>query len=423
MANAPLLTPGIVLDKPANKQSTGVISDINVGITFDDDGNLLFRDKYITDYLKKDTVSLAEIYSRTKAITYRDGKIYFKDASLQREYSLEEIVNTCSQWKRNLIGGSLWWVGRTETDHRSCANIPKTNDPLDTTNVYWSIDKFMFETTGTSICDAAKPLSFYEKTIDSQTGEWKWYDVQNMEIVIPPIEDNYKLAVIIAKLTMMQKNSSEPIVFRLYDATVGKELTRTSVVQSGSDYVGYPVTLSYFGNIPVAGFTNINLASNDPSKIVCSTKEDCGCIDTTCVDGEKSCISPNISYIDKKYTPNSHLIKVQFHVSDFQTNYWNRLLGSDIDNAAAGLSSIDTMIFDASPATKYVHRQGTVTFNNVNSVNVIFDNPLSVSNYSVALSCNKNINVWYSNKTTTGFTINSELTFQGFVDWTLLNIN
>lgn len=418
----PLLTPGIVLNKPANKQSTGTINDINVGITFDDSGNILFRDKYVTDYLGKDSISLAEIYSRTKAITYKDGKIYFKDSSLQREYSLEEIVNSCSQWRRNLIAGSLWWVGRTETDHRNCANIPKTNNPLDTLNVYWSIDKFMNETTGLSLCDAAKPLSFYEKTTDPQTGAWKWYDVQNMEIVIPPIEDHYKLAVIIAKLTYMQKNGSEPIIFRLYDATVGQELARTSIVQSGSDYVSYPVSLTYFGSVSMAGFTSINLAASNPQNIVCSTTEDCGCIDTTCIEGEKSCISPNISYVDTKYAANSHLIKVQFHIADFHTNYWDRLIGSDIDNEAAGLSSINTMIFDSSPATKYVHRQSTATFNNVSSVNVAFDTPLSVSTYSVNLSCNKNINVWYSNKTNTGFTINAELAFQGFVDWTITNI-
>ena len=64
----------------------------------------------------------------------------------------------------------------------------------------------------------------------------------------------------------------------------------------------------------------------------------------------------------------------------------------------------------------------TVTFNKVNSIDVVFDNQLSTNKYSINLSCNKNINVWYSNKTEKGFTINSELAFQGYVDWTILNI-
>jgi hypothetical protein len=420
--NTYLYTSGVALKKPASTKSAGTITDVDVGVTFDDNGNIIFRDNYVANYLNKESVSLAEIYSRTKAITYRDGKIYFKDASLQREYSLEEIVNTCAQWKRNLIAGSLWWVGRTELDHRSCANIPKTKSTLDRLPVYWSVDKFMADTTGVSICDNIKPLSFYEKTTDPDTGKWKWYDVQNLEIVIPPIEDTYKLAMIIAKLTFTQRKSSEPIVFRLFDATAGVELTRVSVINNGSDYVQHPVPLVYVGQIPIAGFTSINLAKNSPSSIVCSTAEDCGCIDTTCVEGEKNCITPNISYVDKKYAPNSHLIKVQFHVVDFHPDYWDRYFGVDIDNTAAAVSSINTMIFDASPSTTYVHRQGTATFNNVKSVDVVFESELTTNAYSVSLCANKNIQIWYTNKTSKGFTINSELEFQGFVDWTLLNI-
>lgn len=422
MATDPLYVPGVVFQKPANPRSEGTMKDIDVGVSFDDKGNIVFRDNYVTKYLNKDSISLAELYSRTKAITYRDGQIYFKDASLQREYSLQEIVSSCSQWRRNLIAGSLWWAGRSETDHRSCANIPKTNNSNDQLNVYWSVDKYMTDTTGVSVCEAVKPLSFYEKTTDPDTGAWKWFDIQNVELVIPPIEDTYKLAIIVAKLAYVQRKGSEPIIFRLYDATVGKELARATVVQNGSDYVHYPVSLAYVGNIPVATFTSINLAKNNPASIVCSTDEDCGCIDTTCVQGETACLNPNISYVDKQYAPNSHLIKVQFHIANFHPDYWDRYFGVDIDNQAAAVSSINAMIFDASPANKYVHRQGTATFNKVSSVDVVFDSPLSVSNYSINFSCNKNINVWYSNKSKTGFTINSELEFQGYVDWTILNI-
>ena len=422
MATDPLYVPGLVLQKPANPRSEGTMADIDVGMSFDDKGNLLFKDSYVTKYLSKDSVSLAEIYSRTKAITYRDGQIFFKDASLQREYSLQEIVSSCSQWRRNLVAGSLWWAGRVETDHRSCANSPKTNNSNDMLNVYWSVDKYMTDTTGVSICEAVKPLSFYEKTTNPDTGAWKWYDIQSLELVIPPIEDSYKLAMIIAKLSYVQRNGAEPIIFRMYDATVGKELARATVVQNGSDYVHYPVPLVYVGNIPVAGFTSINLAKSNPSSIACSTAEDCGCVDTTCVEGEASCINPNISYVDKQYAPNSHLIKIQFHIANFHPDYWDRYFGVDIDNTAAAISSINAMIFDSSPANKYIHRQGTATFNKVSSVNVEFDTPLAISTYAVTLSCNKNINVWYTNKTTTGFTINAELEFQGFVDWTILNI-
>lgn len=422
MASNPLFTPGVVFQKPANTNSSGTLADIGVGISFDDKGNLVFKDSYVSNFLGQNSVSLAEIYSKSKAITFKNGQIYFNDASLTRPYSLNEIVNSCAQWRRNLVAGSLWWVGRSETDHRSCANIPKTTSSLDKQNIYWSVDKFMHDTTGVSICDVVKPLSFYEKTVDSQTGAWKWYDVQSMELVIPPIEDNFKLAILIAKLSYVQKNGTEPIVFRLYDATVGKELTRVSVSSNGSDYVNYPVPLVYVGQIPVANFTTINLAKSNPDSIACNTSENCGCIDTTCVVGENACINPNISFVDTKFAPNSHLIKVQFHVADFHPDYHDRYFGADLDNVAASISSINAMIFDASPANKYIHRQGTATFNSVATLDVVFDTPLATSNYSVALTCNKNINVWYTNKTEKGFTIKSELAFQGFIDWTILNV-
>jgi hypothetical protein len=423
MAKNSLYTPGIVFKKPALPQTNGTINDIDVGISLDENGNLIFRDNYVTKYLNKESISLAELYSRANAITYRDGKIYFKDSTLQREYSLEEIISASTKWKKNLSGGSLWWVGQSDTDHKSCANIPKTNAVNDKLNVYWSIDKYITDNTCVSVCDPIKPTSFYEKTINPETGEWKWHDVQNLEIVIPPIEDTNKLAVIMAKLAYVQRNGTEPIIFRLYDATVGVELTRSTVVQNAQDYNHNPVSLTYVGNIPVAPMTALNLSKNNPASIVCSTDEDCGCIETACVNGDASCLTPNISYVDKKYATNSHLIKVQFHISNFHTNYWDRFFGVDLDNVSAANSNISIMIFDSAPYNKYTHNHGTTTFNNVNSVDIEFSKPLANSSYSITLSCNKNISTWFSNKTNKGFTINSEVSFQGYVDWTIMNIS
>jgi hypothetical protein len=229
--------------------------------------------------------------------------------------------------------------------------------------------------------------------------------------------------MIVAKLSFSIRRSQEPIVFRLFDATAGVELTRASVINNSSDYIQTPIPLVYVGQIPMAKFTTTNLAKSTPENIVCDTAEDCGCTDTTCVEGEQNCITPNISYVDNKYSPNSHLIKVQFHVVDFHGDYWDRYFGTEIDNNAASISSINAMIFDASPATTYVHRQGTATFNNTTSVDIVFDKELTTNKYSISLCANKNIQIWYTNKTSKGFTINSELAFQGFVDWTLLNIS
>lgn len=413
----PFDTSGIVLKGIANKNSNGTLNDIQAGITLDDNGNIIFKDDYVSNYLKKDYITLAELYNKSNALSYREGKLYFKVNN--KEYSLEEIVNNATNLKKNLSGGSLWWASQIETDHRNCANIPKTNNESDKENIYWSIDKFISDSTGSSICDQNKSISFYDKMIDSESGKWKWLDVKNLEIVVPAIEDSYKMAMIIVKLAYNQKMGNEPIVFRLYDATIGKELSRISIVQNGKDYINYNAPLVYMGPLEVAKFTSINQNENTPNDIVCVEKEDCGCIETTCVDGDPNCITPNISYIDKKYEVNSHLIKVQFHVADFQDNYWNRYFGSDIDNTAASTSSINVLIFNTAPNTDFFHKQGTVTFNKSSKFEVIFDNEVGTANYSIALSCSKNVNLWFSNKSTKGFTINSEIDFQGFVDWTI----
>jgi hypothetical protein len=53
-------------------------------------------------------------------------------------------------------------------------------------------------------------------SINPDNGEWVWWDVQNLEIVVPPISDPYKLANIMAKISFQSYNLSEPIIFRLY---------------------------------------------------------------------------------------------------------------------------------------------------------------------------------------------------------------
>jgi len=419
MAKTPLLTNGIVLSGTPQKTSDGSITSFDTGIVTDNQGNLIFRDSYVTDFLQKDSISLKELYNRAKGIFYKDGNLYFKDDTLPREYSLSEIVNTCSNWKRSLASGSLWWVGRTETDHRSNANIPKTPDFNE--NIFWSLDKFLEQVESFNLCGVPNPTSFFQKTIDTN-GNLKWWDVQGLEIVVPAIADKYKLAVIMAKLAYSQRNGTDPVIFRLYDATAQVELTRTAVIQNNSQYNNIPVSLNYFGPLTVPQVAKNRMAVN-PNSIVCDTDQDCGCTTVDCVEGDQTCFIPNPNYINNQYATNSHLIKIQFRVAGCSTNYWDRYFGTDIDQQGADKSSINVMIFDASPATQYTRKHGTITFDKVTQMNVVFDNPLTDVNYSVNLSPNKNINVWYSNKTVTGFTINCGLKLQGYVDWTITKLN
>jgi hypothetical protein len=420
MSKLPLNTTGIVLKKKDSTSTPTSINDTAVGVFTDSDGNLLFRDTFITEYLKKETISLKDLYTKNNGVYSENGKLYFKDSTTTRSYSLEEIINSFSSWKKKLKSGSLYWINSTELDHRSCANIPKTSTST-TNNVFWSIDRYIQEYLGVSQCQSVKAKTFYDKTV-SKDGSWIWHDVQSLEIVTPPIEDKNKISMIVAKLSYNQKRGVEPIVFRLYDATTKTELCRSSIVQNNNALVGYPTSLIYFGPLPLAKFSEINVAEENNTILQCDTNQDCGCVTTDCIEGE-ICFAPDQQYVKETFKQNSHLIKVQFYVADYHVDHWDRYFGSDIDGESASKSSINVALFDTTPSTKYIRQHGTATFNAVSEYKIIFDTEAQTESYSINLSCNKNINVWWENKSTKGFTIRSELPFLGQVDWQILNVN
>jgi hypothetical protein len=247
-----------------------------------------------------------------------------------------------------------------------------------------------------------------------------------MELVVPPIEDKNKVALITAKLAYFQRNSSEPIVFRIYDATTNTELTRGVVVQNNNEYVGAPVTLNFFGYLQLAGFTQTSLVAQGKStSIACAVTDDnCGCGTADTVIGDTTRFTPDTSYVSTMYLQNSHLIKVQFFVSDYHADHRDRFFGFNIDGNQATKSSLNCIIFDASPSTKYIRQHGTVIFTkNTQYIDVKFTTPLQTNKYSIGFSTDKNVQIYWSNKTELGFRINPEFRFEGHVDWTLLNIN
>jgi hypothetical protein len=219
--------------------------------------------------------------------------------------------------------------------------------------------------------------------------------------------------MILAKLAYSSYNQPEPIIFRLYDFTAQEELTRTCVINETSEKIMNPTCLEYFGTLP-----------NVTGEESCTLTEDCGCTNLECVVGDETCTSSDAgAVIATRYAEGSHLIKVQFQVINYHTNHWERVFGIEIDDVYLSDSSVDVVVFDANPQEKFTKKHGTETFNNESRKTISFDTELTSSEYSLALSCDKNINLWYSNKTSSGFVINSELPFSGEVDWSIVNIN
>lgn len=410
MRKHPYTATGINFGRPFPNDTKDInISDIKVGLYPDSNGELHFTDDWVKNELGRESITLKELYTRVKGIHYKDGKLFLKDSSISRSYSFEEIIGNCRRWKSNLLNGSLHWMGRVETDHSNCANIPSMDRP-NGANSLWSVDRFLSQLNNINDCRDPTPLTFYEKTIDPNTGEWRWWDVPGVELVIPPIEDPYKAAMIFTKLAFSSYNSPEPIIFRLFDHTANKELTRVSVVQENKQPVLYPVHLNYFGTL------------SDTTE--CFSEEGCGCVEVDCIDGDQSCgvnLSDTGRKITKKFAPGSHLIKVQFHVLNYHANHWERTFGLTVDGNSMSKSSMDVVVYDINPASKFDKKHGTSDFNNVDEIRVEFDSPMLSTNYSISLSPSRNVNVWWQNKTTNGFTIKSELPIIGSVDWTIIN--
>jgi hypothetical protein len=418
---------GVVMKGDALMTSNGSMDGVEVGIFTDKNGNMVFRDKYITDILRKDSLSLKELYTRVKGIYSRlnskgEVELLFKDDTVSRPFSLNEIVTACQNWRKFLTSGSLWWIGRTEIDHSGCANLPRKDD-IDGRLRVWSIDRYLAQLNDIRRCTTVTPLSFFDMTIDRNTGSPKWWDVQNLEIVLPPT-DSFKSIMIMAKLAFGCYNVTEPVMFRLYDATTGVELARTAVTQSNGGKVMFPTPLTYFGPLPSKKssyrFGNITSLANE------NCEEDCGCDKIECAEVDPYCTSSSPKSNSQIFASGSHLIRVQFRVLDYHPDHWERVFGIEFDNGNgdseyATTSTIDAVVFNTTPDSKYTRLQGTATFEDSTEIKVEFASALNNNLYSINLSPNANINCWYSSKTLTGFTIKSELPFRGNVDWTVLN--
>ena len=107
-------------------------------------------------------------------------------------------------------------------------------------------------------------------------------------------------------------------------------------------------------------------------------------------------------------------------------NYKYRTLSpfwSNGDNAGVK-STMGVTLFDVGSSTK-VERQGSAKFeNNITTYAVLFDTVIpdylpNKDKYSISLVCSDNVKLWWTDKTATGFTINAETTFSGYVDWSI----
>lgn len=107
-----------------------------------------------------------------------------------------------------------------------------------------------------------------------------------------------------------------------------------------------------------------------------------------------------------------------YYARRFNTYYPN---GTVPISSNQNLSDLNCVIFEGE-SDIVVERVGNAEFDgSADSITVKFDTPMDAAistNYSVTMTCSDNVKMWWTNKTTSGFTINSEIKgWRGTVDW------
>lgn len=441
----PFLVTGISLGIPNNNATS--IENIDNAIFLDESGNLHFKDSWVptqndVDGIPLQSISLRDLWLRTKGIYSKDGQLYFKDDVVKRAYSLSEIVSAYAETKSKFVNGGLWWIGRTSITNAECDNIkinpqgdPTLEPDTDGGRIFFKEnDSYVSVSAGTEVFS----IDRYLETTTFTDGDFKtnvdgsarWHDVPNLKLVIPAIDET-KALMILSKLPIHMIGIDTPILFRLYDATTGETLDKVSMQSGSFEPSDHHVVLNYYGVIP---------SFKDKFK-----KLKCDC--------------PTTAQLDNSNQEPPHVLKVQFYVNDKintlpgeQNNvldnitiqsyienhvccgnvytetierdikylsYERRVIGlpNNVSDESIVSTTIDCVIFDITQEDKVGRKAGNVEFSNMDKYEVVFSNPFSSSDYTVTISCNKNINTYYTSKKSTGFIIRSEKKFSGTVDW------
>jgi hypothetical protein len=281
-----------------------------------------------------------------------------------------------------------------------------------------------------------------------------WLDIDDFNIVTPKVTNDVGISLM-ASLNVDVKHRTETrFEFRLFDSVANKELDRCVVQtidyeptgQIGSiqrDYVEtYPIQLQYFGPISqikceeeiynkCASETDLNVMSHVAinAEDVFSDRE---------VDEKFSFITNRIGNLETSTgntrgttsgiinieTPRIYRVQWRMVVDPLVIENGHKETLSDISfnnfSVRSDLFEISLNLYSLGEVVKKkVLKQGIVTFKNETKkrVNLPLFSSSSSSSYSISLACSKNINVWYEDKTSSGFIIASEKEFDGEVTW------
>lgn len=433
--NEAFLADGISLGIP-NTSATS-IEQIDNAIFVDSQGHLRFRDNFVKNLTDVNgnpvtTLSLQDLYTRINGVHVVDGQLYFKDASVSRAYSLKELVEAYVQWKNKLTTGGIFWIGNVRATNGNCENLmvnvegdPNLGvnaDEISGVGRVYEKDTdgdYPSNATGTKVFSIDKYIS--DLTDDyrfASDGTWLWHDIPNVKILIPPVDVN-KASVIIAKTNIRLIKSEKAIIFRLFDKTTGEELDRKAVANDTPLAVEQQPVLTFFGSLPTYKEKLEKLACQCPTedqKVALQEEPPHEIVVQFHVDDH---LTENV-YKTKAENISGSLYEL---VDDTTTVRYDalerRLIGypTSVSDEPLVNSSIDVLIFDTNKNDAQGRKTGSKSFKSQDMLEVTFDSPYTSSEYSISLSCDKNINIWYTSKKSGGFVIRAEKKFTGTVDW------
>lgn len=285
-----------------------------------------------------------------------------------------------------------------------------------------------------------------------------WFDLDNFYTVSPKVSNNTGISVLASLNVDIKHATKTRFEFRIFESVSQTELDRVLIEsldynrneQIGNilkDYVEtYPIQLQYIGPVPQVKCTqdvfnkcvaSSNLDVNSHVKLnasdLYSTESVHGGFKVI-TDRVKSLdISAKVGNLDSSVggtnvidldTPRIYRVQWRMIIDEVTAEEIHKSKLSDIYfNANAPRSDdfeISLNVYNLGDVgKKKILSQGVVSFNDQNKkrISVPSLSTATGSEYSISLSCNRNINVWYDDKTGGGFTIVAEKKFTGEVSW------
>lgn len=281
-----------------------------------------------------------------------------------------------------------------------------------------------------------------------------WFDIDGMYIATPKVSNEVGISVMANFGVDIKHNQKVRYEFRLIDTVSLKELDRiliegdeyTAIQRFGNIYKDrvetYPIQLSYFGPIPkvncsldivrkCSGVSDLDVRTHVRVNAGDIISEDTVPDNFKVITDRIESVIPNLKKDDTANTKEldaPRIFRVQWRcivpiangVSSYAHNNMVSNMTFNKNTPRSDLFDISVGIYQlGNMSQKRILKQGVETFkeNRKKRVEIPLLTTLQHNDYSISMSCSKNIKLWYEDKTLDGFTIVAEKKFTGEVSW------